>query len=72
MSEPLAIAHVIRMAGGTTALARACGVNKATPYSWSRVPPQHVPAVSAVTGIPPHDLRPDLPQLFPPPSEVVS
>ncbi len=69
MSEPLPIADVIQRAGGTTAIARACGVSKATPYSWRRVPPEHVPAISGLTGIPAHHLRPDLPQLFPAPAD---
>lgn len=35
-----------------------------------RVPPHWVPAVSEVTGIPRHELRPDMPSLFPPPAEA--
>jgi DNA-binding transcriptional regulator YdaS (Cro superfamily) len=43
-------------------LARAVEVDKATVTRWSngRVPPERVRDVEKVTGIPPHDLRPDL------------
>lgn len=32
------------------------------------IPAERVPLVSRVMGIPPHQLRPDLPHLFPPPT----
>lgn len=55
-----------------TALAKACSLDAATPYSWTVVPPVHVPAVAELTRIPPHELRPDLPSLFPPPKGAVA
>lgn len=45
-----------------TALARAFGVNKTTIMRWEdgRVPAERVLDVERVTGIPRHELRPDL------------
>jgi len=36
------------------------GVTRGAVAQWTRIPADHVPAVSAVTGIPRHELRPDL------------
>lgn len=51
---------VITKAGGTTALAKAIGVQPPSIYSWERIPPRHVPRISQLTDIPRHELRPDL------------
>lgn len=54
-------------AGGPSALARKLG-GKITPQAvgqWSRIPAERVQAVAAASGIPPHELRPDL---FPAPA----
>jgi DNA-binding transcriptional regulator YdaS (Cro superfamily) len=42
--------------------ARMAGVNKSTATRWAqkRVPAETVPRVEAATGIPRHELRPDL------------
>lgn len=66
MDEPLPISAIVEVVGSLPKLAAVCGVDKSTPYSWTRVPPAHVPAVARATGIPAHKLRPDLPQLFAP------
>lgn len=49
-------------------VANALGVNKATVTRWAqrRVPYDRVGDVSRVTGIPPHELRPDLAEIFTP------
>jgi hypothetical protein len=52
--------EVIRRAGGLVKLAKAAGRHHATILGWTRVPPQHVRAVSAATGLSAHELRPDL------------
>lgn len=65
MPEPKSAEEVAELVGGRVRLARLCGVDKSTPYSWRVIPPVHVPAVAEATGLPPHVLRPDLPQLFP-------
>jgi len=54
-------------------LAKACGVSQALVYFWlynkRRVAPQHVIALSRATNgtFSPHQIRPDLPELFPQP-----
>lgn len=52
--------RVIEAVGGTAALAQLLGIQAPSIYSWRRVPPNRVKAVSAATGIPAHELRPDL------------
>lgn len=54
------IKTVIERAGGPTKLAKAIGKSHSTVLGWTRVPAEHVPAVSAITGIPRHELRPGL------------
>lgn len=51
---------VIERAGGITALARALGIKHNAIYSWKQIPAERVPSVSDLTGIPRHELRPDL------------
>jgi hypothetical protein len=48
--------------GNVSALSRAVGVSHSTVLRWceGRVPAERVRAVAAHTGIPPHELRPDL------------
>jgi hypothetical protein len=48
--------------GNVSALSRAIGVSHSTVLRWveSRVPAERVRSVAAHTGIPPHQLRPDL------------
>lgn len=52
-------------------LARACGVDKATVTRWSqkKIPADRLADVSRITGIPPHELRPDLADIFGPSPE---
>lgn len=65
MTEPMPIEAVLARAGiKRTALAVACGVDAATPYSWKAVPVAHVGAVARLTGIPAAELRPDLAAAF--------
>jgi DNA-binding transcriptional regulator YdaS (Cro superfamily) len=54
------MSEIIRRAGGLVKLAKAAGRHHATILGWTRVPPKHVKAVAKATGIPPHELRPDL------------
>lgn len=58
-----ALAQALKVAGGVTKLANALRVDHSTVSGWTQVPPRHVGAVSAITGMAPHTLRPDL---FPP------
>lgn len=55
--------QVIRLGGGVTVLAGALAVDHSAVSKWKRsgcVPAKHVGRVSALTGIPPHRIRPDL------------
>lgn len=52
----------VEKAGGGAALARAIGVTRFAVQQWkdAGIPAARVPAVSRLTGIPLHELRPDL------------
>jgi hypothetical protein len=54
------IQQVIDAAGGTKALAAHLGIKAPSIYSWKRVPAERARAVSKITGIPLHVLRPDV------------
>lgn len=54
------IKDIIAAAKGATALAAALGCHRTAIVKWRRVPAERVPAVSALTGIPRHVLRPDM------------
>jgi len=54
------LAHIFVAAGGTSKLAADLGIHHSSPYSWRAVPTQHVRKVAKLTGIPLHQLRPDL------------
>lgn len=58
MDHPLAT--IFERGGGVAALARKLGRSHSTLLGWERVPPAHVPEVSRITGVPRHELRPDL------------
>ncbi|EAA5550914.1 transcriptional regulator [Salmonella enterica subsp. enterica] len=70
-SSPMAKA--VYVAGGQSALARQIGVTQGAVWKWvngvKKISPVHAVAVSeAVNGaVKPHELRPDLPTLFPSP-----
>jgi DNA-binding transcriptional regulator YdaS (Cro superfamily) len=54
------IAEVIKRAGGLTVLAKIVSRHHATVLRWTRVPAEHARAIEQATGIPRHELRPDL------------
>lgn len=64
-----AAAAAIQKAGGGAVLARALGITMPAITHWKRrgIPAERVQAVSRLTGIPLHELRPDL---FDPPQRV--
>jgi DNA-binding transcriptional regulator YdaS (Cro superfamily) len=59
-----ALDKAIRCVGGVPVLADRLSVRRQAIYQWDRVPVERVQAVSSLSGIPPHELRPDI---FPPP-----
>lgn len=58
--------RAIERAGGLTPLAEALGITVQAVSQWKHVPVERVLAVSALTGLPPHELRPDI---YPQPGE---
>jgi DNA-binding transcriptional regulator YdaS (Cro superfamily) len=56
--------------GMAAKLARALGVTPGALSQWERVPAERIAAVSAATGIPAAELRPDLAAAFAQPSEA--
>lgn len=46
--------------GGVTKLAAALGIKHPSFHSWQRVPAERVLDIERITGLPRHELRPDL------------
>lgn len=55
--------------GGAVALGPLVGVTPQAVTQWKRVPPRRVLAVEKATGVPRHELRPDM---YPPPEGVAA
>jgi DNA-binding transcriptional regulator YdaS (Cro superfamily) len=62
------LARVLEIVGNRHQLALRLDVQPSAVHKWRRIPTERVLTVSQITGIPPHELRPDLPALFPAPS----
>lgn len=74
MSE-FSVDQIVRKAGGNAAFGRALGITGQAISYWlseGKVPLERVPAVSKLTGIPRHLIRPDRPDMFPPPDEAAA
>lgn len=54
------IRTIIKTAGGPSKVAAALRLTHPTIIGWSRVPAEHAITVSRLTGIPVHELRPDV------------
>lgn len=70
-----ALDDVIRLLRSQSELARRLGLRQPQVAKWKRkgrIPMARVPAVSRLTGIPAYQLRPDLPEFFPPPADDMS
>jgi DNA-binding transcriptional regulator YdaS (Cro superfamily) len=56
--------RAVQIYGSQSATARGLGVSQAAVWKWCHgkvaLPPQHVLAVEAATGVSKHDLRPDI------------
>jgi Meiotically up-regulated gene 113/Bacterial toxin YdaS len=55
-----ALQRAIKSCESISALARALDCSRQNVQQWTRIPKKHVQAVSRLTGIPKHELRPDL------------
>ncbi|WP_183750825.1 transcriptional regulator [Pseudochelatococcus contaminans] len=65
MAENNALKRAVEAAGGQVRLAKTLGIAQSTLWHWiSRtkrgVPAEHVRAIEAATGVPAHELRPDI------------
>ncbi len=66
-----ALSRALAPRGNSSRIAEAIGVTAAAIAQWTRCPPEHARTVEAITGVPRHELRPDLwevgmPSLVPP------
>ncbi|MBL7237682.1 MAG: helix-turn-helix domain-containing protein [Komagataeibacter hansenii] len=52
--------EIIRLAGGPSKVARASGRHHATVIGWARIPAEHVLTIARMSGISPHEIRPDV------------
>lgn len=66
-SVPTPLSRAIDKAGGVAALARILGIRSQAVSQWDDPPVKRVLAIEAATGIPRHELRPDI---YPPPKRV--
>lgn len=66
----------IEAIGGSVKTAKACGVSRWAVHQWKAagIPPKQVGKVSSLTGLPPHQLRPDLfqPMKAPKPAQAAA
>lgn len=54
------MARAIAAVGGVVKTAALCGVSPQAVSQWTRVPPAHAAKLAAESGIPAHELRPDV------------
>jgi len=60
------VAEIVEKVGGQSALAKMCGVRQSAVWNWLNrhgskgIPPQYVVTVERATGIPRHEIRPDV------------
>jgi len=60
MDQQTPLQRAIDAAGGVAKLARLVGVTSQAISQWDRVPAERVLAVEDATGVPAHELRPDV------------
>ncbi|MBY0250173.1 MAG: helix-turn-helix domain-containing protein [Methylobacterium organophilum] len=58
--EPTALEKAIEAAGGTKALSRKIGISSQAISQWQECPPLRVLEVEKASGVPRHELRPDI------------
>lgn len=62
-----ALRRAIERVGGLSGLANPLGISEQAVSQWDKVPPRRVLEVERVSGVPRHELRPDM---YPVPDEV--
>lgn len=55
-----AIDRIRAMRGTMARISEACAITPGAVSEWRRVPAERVQIVAQITGIPPHELRPDI------------
>lgn len=55
-----AMLKAIKQVGGPAALGRAIGTTRQAISQWTRVPHNHVLTIERMSGVPRHELRPDI------------
>jgi DNA-binding transcriptional regulator YdaS (Cro superfamily) len=60
MSARFALKKALEAVGGPVALAKKLRITSQAISQWDKVPPFQVLKVARITGIAPHELRPDL------------
>jgi len=51
---------IIRKAGGPAKVSREAGITSSAVSQWAVIPAERVGLISHLTGLPPHEIRPDL------------
>jgi DNA-binding transcriptional regulator YdaS (Cro superfamily) len=59
-AAPSPVDRAIEAVGGVVKTAALCGVTPQAVSQWTRVPVAHAAKLAAESGIPPHELRPDV------------
>jgi DNA-binding transcriptional regulator YdaS (Cro superfamily) len=59
-NQPAALLKAASNIGGIARLADALGISRTALYQWKRIPAERVLAIEVHTGVPRHELRPDL------------
>jgi hypothetical protein len=52
--------RVLRIRGLMREIADTLGIKPQAPYTWDRVPAEHVPVVHEISGLPLNEIRPDI------------
>lgn len=60
MNPEAQLKAVLERADGPTKLAHGLGISTAAVSQWQKVPAKRVGRVSEITGLAPHEIRPDL------------
>lgn len=60
MALPEIVQRAAAAAGGPTKLAHRLGLSDDALWQWRRIPVRHIKAVAEITGLPLHELAPDL------------